>query len=107
MNLFFYVVILSFLVSALLVIIARLIAIRAHSDREKLRPFECGFDSKKTSRSAFSLRFFLLTIVFLVFDIEITFLLPIPFIVTSRTMASIIFLSCPVCIILLLGLLHE
>lgn len=40
-------------------------------EREKFTSYECGFESKIKSRILFSLRFFLLTIIYLLFDIEI------------------------------------
>nr|WLN31319.1 NADH dehydrogenase subunit 3 [Vorticeros sp. n. MW-2019] len=59
--------------------------------RLKSNTFECGFDTKDTSRQPFSLRFFLIIIIFLVFDIELCMLLNFPIIFSWNYINSRLF----------------
>jgi NADH-quinone oxidoreductase subunit A len=45
-------------------------------DSEKLSPYECGFEAFEDSRSKFDVRYYLVAILFIIFDLEITFFLP-------------------------------
>jgi NADH-quinone oxidoreductase subunit A len=45
-------------------------------DREKLTPSECGFDAFTDARHKFDIRFYLVAILFIIFDLEIAFLFP-------------------------------
>lgn len=53
------------------------LATKFRFDREKRRPFECGFTPKSTPRLPLSLRFFLIAIVFLIFDVELVLIFPV------------------------------
>nr|YP_010472547.1 NADH dehydrogenase subunit 3 [Mitrella albuginosa]UVG40732.1 NADH dehydrogenase subunit 3 [Mitrella albuginosa] len=83
------------------------LAKRAISDREKSSPFECGFDPIKSARLPFSLRFFLLAIIFLIFDVEIVLLFPILMSMSSSYSLTVILGTFVFLIILILGLFHE
>ena len=47
-----------------------------HPDSEKLSPYECGFEAFEDSRMKFDVRYYLVAILFILFDLEIAFLFP-------------------------------
>jgi NADH-quinone oxidoreductase subunit A len=49
---------------------------RFHEDPAKRSPYECGFEAFEDSRSKFDVRYYLVAILFIVFDLEIAFLFP-------------------------------
>nr|ARI50054.1 NADH dehydrogenase subunit 3 [Steromphala umbilicaris] len=94
-------------ISMLVMGIAWSLAKRSTADREKSSPFECGFDPMGSARLPFSLRFFLLAVIFLIFDVEIVLLFP-PVIKMLGGMNMFMFFSLTsFLIILILGLFHE
>jgi NADH-quinone oxidoreductase subunit A len=49
---------------------------RGRKDADKLAPYECGFEAFEDSRMRFDVRYYLVAILFIIFDLEIAFLFP-------------------------------
>lgn len=52
------------------------IVARQRPDAEKLSPYECGFDPFDDARRRFDVRFYLVSLLFIIFDLEVAFLFP-------------------------------
>nr|YP_010127722.1 NADH dehydrogenase subunit 3 [Oyamia nigribasis]QPP20249.1 NADH dehydrogenase subunit 3 [Oyamia nigribasis] len=91
----------------IVMLLATILSKKSIIDREKSSPFECGFDPKSSSRLPFSLRFFLIAVIFLIFDVEIALLLPLILILASSNLKVWISIGTMFLIILLIGLYHE
>nr|YP_010442991.1 NADH dehydrogenase subunit 3 [Alloxiphidiopsis emarginata]UTD48941.1 NADH dehydrogenase subunit 3 [Alloxiphidiopsis emarginata] len=99
--------IISITLAMVVMILASILSKKSINDREKSSPFECGFDPKSSARLPFSLRFFLIAVIFLIFDVEIALLLPVTIIMQSSNIMSWTTVSMFFLLILLIGLFHE
>ena len=61
---------------ALAIVTASLIVARQKPDQEKLSAYECGFEPFEDARIKFDVRFYLVAILFIIFDLEVAFLFP-------------------------------
>nr|YP_010570466.1 NADH dehydrogenase subunit 3 [Gigantidas vrijenhoeki]UZG65979.1 NADH dehydrogenase subunit 3 [Gigantidas vrijenhoeki] len=68
------------LVAMVMMGVCLILSMMGQWSREKVSPYECGFDPMLSARSSFSLRFFLLGVLFLVFDVEVVMVVPILFV---------------------------
>jgi NADH-quinone oxidoreductase subunit A len=55
---------------------ASFVLARQRPDSEKLSPYECGFDPFEDARVRFDVRYYLVAILFIIFDLEVAFLFP-------------------------------
>ena len=87
------------------VILGRLVAPH-RPDSDKLSPYECGFEAFEDSRMKFDVRYYLVAILFIIFDLEIAFLFPWAVVLKQigmfGFMAMVIFLT-----ILVVGFIYE
>ncbi|YP_009687363.1 NADH dehydrogenase subunit 3 (mitochondrion) [Pyxicephalus adspersus] len=103
MTYFFF---LSFILASILATVSFWLPLM-HPDSEKLSPYECGFDPLGSARLPYSMRFFLVAILFLLFDLEIALLLPTPWAVQLPSPALTMLWATLILSLLTFGLLYE
>nr|YP_009184329.1 NADH dehydrogenase subunit 3 [Chaetophractus villosus]ALO62351.1 NADH dehydrogenase subunit 3 [Chaetophractus villosus]ANF03832.1 NADH dehydrogenase subunit 3 [Chaetophractus villosus] len=74
---------------------------------EKSSPYECGFDPMGSARLPFSMKFFLVAITFLLFDLEIALLLPLPWAAQAKDLTPMLITALFLISLLALGLAYE
>ena len=60
----------------MMILMASFVVARQRPDTEKLSPYECGFEPFENTRGRFDVRFYLVAILFIIFDLEVAFLVP-------------------------------
>lgn len=63
-------------VIAAIVLVLPILFSTSKPSEDKLKEYECGFDAFGTSRAKFDIKFYLVAILFIIFDLEVTFLVP-------------------------------
>nr|YP_010827540.1 NADH dehydrogenase subunit 3 [Sinocentrus brevicornis]WFD60959.1 NADH dehydrogenase subunit 3 [Sinocentrus brevicornis] len=91
----------------LMTLLLTMMSKKSINDMQKMSPFECGFNPLSNKRMPFSIHFFMIAIIFLIFDVEIVIIMPM--VTTMKftmikywSMTSILFIM-----ILILGLYYE
>ena len=71
----FIFIILSFLISLIVFLLSFILATQTY-DSEKLSAYECGFQPFEDARNKFDIKFYLVAILFIIFDLEVSYLFP-------------------------------
>nr|YP_010000489.1 NADH dehydrogenase subunit 3 [Dryoscopus gambensis]QOD96375.1 NADH dehydrogenase subunit 3 [Dryoscopus gambensis] len=106
MNMVLFMITSSLILSITLTMLNLWLA-QTNPDPEKLSPYECGFDPLGSARLPFSIRFFLVAILFLLFDLEIALLLPLPWAIQLQNPTMTLTWASTLILLLTLGLIYE
>ena len=98
-------IVVALAISCLFVLANYLVAVN-NPDPEKNSAYECGFEQLGDSRMNFDVRFYLVTLLFIIFDLEVTFLFP--WAITFGTLGLVGFISMMIFLaVLTIGFIYE
>nr|YP_011036712.1 NADH dehydrogenase subunit 3 [Xestocephalus iguchii]WRK21316.1 NADH dehydrogenase subunit 3 [Xestocephalus iguchii] len=107
MNMVLLFIMTTSMMSLLILTMINILKKKSILDKQKMSPFECGFNPMSFSRIPFSIHFFIISVLFLIFDIEIIIILPMIITMKSSMLMTWMLTSTMVILILLMGLYHE
>nr|AQU13935.1 NADH dehydrogenase subunit 3 [Vespa ducalis] len=97
-----------FMLTIMLILINKSLSFKSLQDREKPSPYECGFNPITSPHLPFSIQFYLIAVIFLIFDIEIILILPfIPTMISESELFYWMTSFLLVYICLMVGLIYE
>nr|WRK21524.1 NADH dehydrogenase subunit 3 [Tartessus sp.] len=97
----------SIMIFSIMILMIMAISKKSMSDFQKSSPFECGFNPMSSKRLPFSIHFFFIAVLFLIFDVEIIIILPMIMIFKTSMIKMWMISSIMFIVILILGLYHE
>nr|YP_011017692.1 NADH dehydrogenase subunit 3 [Dasysiphonia japonica]WQF69515.1 NADH dehydrogenase subunit 3 [Dasysiphonia japonica] len=97
--------ILAFILATIIYMLSYILVFQK-SDQEKVSAYECGFNPFEDARITFDIRFYLVAILFLIFDLEISFLFPWSIVLLNISLFG--FLTMMIFLIILtIGFIYE
>nr|UGK73327.1 NADH dehydrogenase subunit 3 [Signoretia aureola] len=107
MNLILMSMMLIALMSTMILMMIFMLSKKSMIDSQKMNSFECGFNTMSLKRMPFSIHFFLIAVLFLIFDIEIIIIMPMMLTMKfSLTMNWLLTISIFI-LLITMGLYHE
>jgi len=91
---------------ALIILLLNFLLVSPQLDREKLSAYECGFNPYENARGQLNINYYLVAILFIIFDLEIIFLFPWTLTLTSLGLFGFWIMICFI-IILTIGFVYE
>nr|YP_009681505.1 NADH dehydrogenase subunit 3 [Gregariella coralliophaga]QDO71901.1 NADH dehydrogenase subunit 3 [Gregariella coralliophaga] len=103
----FSIVLFMLILSTIFTVMFLFLSEKGGTNREKSSPYECGFETIGSARSTFSVRFFLVAVLFVVFDVEVVLVIPLIYMVWTMKSVLGILVGLMFIFVLFLGLFHE